>query len=328
MAVNVTAFSALARSEFMDGKIAADMRPMPISFDNFVTTIPSTTRIETHTFMSNLPRLREFKGYSPGEGLTNTPYTGENKEYRIGPVKVRKTDLDDDQIGGYLRSIKALPAQGQKDIGFRILDKLAAGTSTAAADLGFDGAAFFAATHNIGSGNNLMTADNTGNDGVTHKILAMIPTNPVIKPLMFQDRESLSELLTDAETPQAAKQKEFEYWADCRFGLVYGFWWDAILLTITDTPTLTELIGHIRDIVNRFRSFTLPKGADLDSAMYVHEGWMPSATELVLLCNMGLGELLSTVRTESLIAAGTSGATVTNQYREKFTAIPTSALGA
>jgi phage major head subunit gpT-like protein len=321
---DVTAFTALARAEFMQGKLAVDSRPMPAAYDNFVTKLPSTVRVETHTYMSNLPRLREFKGYSAAERLVNKAYTVENKEYRIGPVSVRKTDLDDDQLGGYMLSIKGLPAQGQKDIGFRILDKIAAG----ATDLCFDGTAFFADSHTIGSGDNLMTANNAGNDGVTHYIIALNLTNPTIKPLIFQDRESLSELMTDAGTPQAEKVKEYEYWADCRFGLAYGFWWDAIKLTITDTPTLAELQGHIRDIISQFRTFTLPKGADVDSSLYVHEGWVPDASNLLLLCNMGLGELLRTVRDSEMIAAGTSGATVTNIYKNGFSYLPTSALGA
>jgi phage major head subunit gpT-like protein len=324
MAVDVTAFTAMARAEFMQGKLAADTRPMPAAFESFVTTLPSTVRVETHTYMSNLPRLREFKGYSPGHRITSTPYTVENKEYRIGPVTVRKTDLDDEQTGGYLLTVKGLPDQGKKDIGFRILDKIAAG----ATDLCFDGSAMFASSHTVGSGNNLMTANNAGNDGVTHYIIALNLTNPTIKPLIFQDRESLSNLMTDADTPQAMKQKEFEYWCDCRFGLAYGFWWDAIKLTITDTPSLTELQGHVRDIINRFRTFTIQTGADTDTAMYTHEGWVPEANNFTLLCNMGLGELLSTIQTEPLIAAGVSGATITNQYKGRFTTIPTSALGA
>src|SRR5688500_5073936 len=102
MPIDVTAFTAMARTEFMQGKLAADSRPMPAKYDPFTTKLPSKTRVETHLYMSNLPRLREFKGYSPGIRLTNTPYTVENKEYRIGPVTVRKTDLDDDQVGGHL----------------------------------------------------------------------------------------------------------------------------------------------------------------------------------------------------------------------------------
>ena len=320
--MDVSAFTALARTEFMQGKLAADSAPLPANFEKFVTRLASTVKVETHTYLSNLPRLREFKGYTPGVRLTNTPYTVANKEYRIGPVTVRKTDIDDDQVGGYMLSIKGLPDQGRKDIGFRMLDFIAAGATNPC----FDGTDFFADSHVVGSGDNLLTANNSGNDGATHKIVALVTTNPTIKPLIFQDRESLTDLMTDAGTPGADKQKEYEYWADCRFGQAYGFWWDACQLTITDTPSLTELQGHVRDLISQFRTFKLPTGEDVDTAMKVHEGWNPAPENFILLCNTGLAELLRTVRDSDLIAAGSGGGTVTNVYRNVFTLTPTSAL--
>ena len=326
MAVTVGAFSGQARKEFMEALIETQGKITPADYDSFVTTLGSKVRVETHTFMSNLPRLRLFKGYSPGSRMTNTPYTIANDEWRIGPVTVRSVDLDDDQIGGYLMNIKALPKQGQKDIGYKILAKLAAGGT----DLAFDGNPLFynrtsSTSGAFGVGNNLMTADEASNDGVTHKIVAMILNSP-FKPVLFQDREPLKDLQDDY-SPQAKKQKEYEYWCDCRFGLGYGFWFDVIQLTITDTPTLTELDTNLTAICDRFRTFTLPKGSDVDDAIYAHEGWVPDASNFTLLCNMGLAQRLDKLRTTDLIASGTGGAVVNNQYQNKFKLIPTSALG-
>lgn len=323
MAVDVTAFSAMARAEFMEGKLAADERPIPANFDQFTTKMSSTTKVETHTYMSNLPRLYEWKGVNAVTKLVDHTYTVANKEYRIGPVGVRKTDLDDDQVGGYLRSINALPMRAQKDIGHRVLAHLAAGTT----NLCFDGSAFFANSHTFGTGDNLDTADLAANDGVTHKIIAMIVENPAVKPVIFQDREALSSLLTDAETPQAALQKEYLYWCDTRFGLAYGFWWDAYHLTITDTPTIAEILETlIPQLINGFRAFTLPKGKDTDDTLYIHEGWVPDASNFVLLCNLKLGELLSKAVTITQYA--NSSGNIDNVYTNKATVIPTSALGA
>lgn len=322
MPIDVTAFSAMARAEFMNGRLEAQSRPFPAAYDPFTTKFNSTTKVETHTYMSSLPRLAEFKGYSPGVRLTDKTYTAANKTYRIGPVTVRKDDLDDDQIGGYLRSIKALPDQGQKDIGFRALAHLAAGTTNTC----FDGSTFFANSHTVGSGDNLDTANMASNDGVTHKIIALVTTNAAVKPLIFQDRESLTALQTDADTPAGMKQREFEYWADCRFGLAYGFWWDAIHLTITDTPTVDEMIETIiPQLINRFRTFTLPKGKDTDDAMYVHEGWVPDKSNLVLLINLGLAEIAQTAIS---IPGYSTGGGKANVYKDKALVVPTSALGA
>lgn len=322
MAVDVTAFSAMARAEFMNGKMAADEKSFPANYEPFTTKMASTTKVETHTYMSNLPRLARFKGYSPGVRLMDKTYTIPNYEWRIGPVVVRKTDLDDDQIGGYLRTVNALPGRAQKDVGHQILAHLAAGTT----NLCFDGTAMFANSHTFGSGDNLDTANYASNDGVTHKVIALITDNSAIKPVLFQDREPLSALQTDAQTPQAAKLKEYEYWADCRFGLGYGFWWDAYHMTITDTPTVGECYEMVRQIINGFRTFTLPKGRDSDDTLYIHEGWYPQASNFFLCCNLKLAEILNTALTISQYVTSTGN--VDNVYKGVATVVPTSALGA
>lgn len=319
--MEVTAFSAAARAEFMQGKLAADDKPIPAGYDQFTAVLPSTTKVEAHTFMSNLPRLVEFKGYTPFSKLVNKEYTVANKEYRTG-LSVKKTDIDDDQVGGYMKSIQALTGRAQKDIGHITLAHLAAGTTT----LCFDNSAFFADSHNIGSGDNLDTYDGGQNDGATHKIVALVTDNPVIKPILFQNREPLSELQTDADTPQAALQKEFQYWVDGRFGLGFGYWWDAIHMTITDTPTVAECYAIIEQIINRFRTFTLPKGADSDDALYVHEGWEPSPANFVLCCNLKLGQILKRALKITQYVASTGN--VDNVYQDIANVVPTSALGA
>ena len=322
MAVDVTAFSAMARAEFMNGKMEADEKPFPAAYEPFTTKMASTTKVETHTYMSNLPRLARFKGYSPGVRLMDKTYTIPNYDYRIGPVVVRKNDLDDDQIGGYLRTVNALPGRAQKDVGHEILSHLANGTT----NLCFDGTAMFANSHTFGSGDNLDTANYASNDAVTHKVIALITDNSAIKPVLFQDRQPMSGLMTDAETPAAAKLQEYEYWSDCRFGLGYGFWWDSYHMTITDTPTVGECYEMIRQIINGFRSFTLPKGRDSDDTLYTHEGWAPNATNFYLCCNLKLAEILNTALTISQYVTSTGN--VDNVYKNVGTVIPTSALGA
>lgn len=320
MATDVSAFTALANGKFLEGKLAAEQRVMPAQYDLFTTKIPSTTRIETHTFMSALPRLTEFKGYTPSVQLTTKEYTVVNKEYRIGEVQVSKTNLDDDQIGGFLKLVEAIPATGMRDIGFKVLSHLALGTT----NLCFDGTAFFANSHTIGSGDNLDTFNGAGNDGSTHKIIALRTDNPVYKPVLFQDRESLGALETDADSPAAKKAKMYEYWADCRFGLGYGYWWDAYHLTITDIPTVAECYTIIEQIVNGMRTFTLPKGRDSDDTLYVHEGWDPQPENFVLLCSLDIGMVLRKALKIGQYQASTGN--VDNVYQNVATVIPTSAL--
>jgi phage major head subunit gpT-like protein len=319
--VEVSQFTALARAEFARGMQEAFERPVPAGYDQFVTTYPSTAKVETHTYMSNLPRLSRFKGYSPGVRLEDKTYTLPNIEYRVGPISVKKSDIADDQTGGYMGSIKGLPERARKDIGHEVLSHLAAGTT----NLCFDGTAFFADAHTFGSGDNLDTFNGAANDGATHKIIALI-TDGSLKPVIFQDREPLSSLMTDEGTPGADKLREFEYWADTRFGLGYGHWWNGYHLTITDTPTVAECYSIIEQIINGFRTFTLPKGKDTDAALYVHEGWTPSPENFVLCCNLKLGQILKRALSISQYIASTGN--VDNVYKDVATVIPTSALGA
>lgn len=322
MAVDVSAFSALARAEFQNQLMGAYARPYPADIDQLVDEYPSTVAVETYPYMTNIPRLRVFKRDSPAVQLAADKWTVPNQTYRAGPIVVQKETLDDDQIGGYLKGIAALPLGAQKDIKYKILATLAGGASNTC----FDGTAMFATSHTIGTGNNLMTANSGSDDGVTHKIIAVITDGPA-RPVLFQNREPLKNL-QDNSTPQAMEAREFRYWADTRFGVSCAAWFTSVLLTITDTPTLTELTADVLAMFNRLRTFTLPKGADVDDSLYFHEGWTPASNNVTLLCNLQLATLLETIRDSALIASGTGGGVVTNYLQNKFKVIPTSALGA
>jgi phage major head subunit gpT-like protein len=322
MAVDVSAFSALARAEFQNQLMGAYARPYPADIDALVDEWPSKVAVETYPFMTNIPRLRVFKRDSPAVQLVADKWTVANITYRQGPVVVQKESLDDDQVGGYLKAIAAMPMGAQKDIKYKILSTLAGGTTNTC----FDGTAMFADSHTIGTGDNLMTVDNASNDGITHKIIATITDGPA-KPVLFQNREPLKHL-QDNGTPAALEARENRYWADTRFGVACAAWFSSVHMTLTDTPTLPELTSIILSMFNRLRTFTLPKGADVDDALYFHEGWTPASNNCTLLCNLQLATLLETIRDSALIASGTSGGVVTNYLQGKFTVIPTSALGA
>src|ERR1700682_5796860 len=109
MAVDVSAFSSLARAEFQNQLISAYARPYPADIDALVDEWPSKVAVETYAYMSTIPRLRVYKRDSPAVPLVADKWTVPNVTYRQGPVVVQKETLDDDQIGGYLKSIAAMP---------------------------------------------------------------------------------------------------------------------------------------------------------------------------------------------------------------------------
>ena len=322
MAVTVSAFSALARAEFQNQLMASYAKPYPADIDQLVDEYPSTVAVETYPYMTNIPRLRVFRRDSPAVQLVADKWTVANVTYRAGPIVVQKETLDDDQIGGYLKGVAALPLGAQKDIKYKILSTLGNGATNTC----FDGTNMFASAHTIGTGNNLMTATSASDDAITHKIIATITDSPA-RPILFQNREPLR-TLNDNGSPQAMEQREYRYWSDTRFGVACAAWFTSVLITITNTPTLTELTTDILAMFNRLRTFTLPAGANVDDALYFWEGWTPSGANVTLLCNLQLATLLETIRDSALIASGSGGGVVTNYLQNKFRVVPTSALGA
>jgi hypothetical protein len=89
---------------------------------------------------------------------------------------------------------------------------------------------------------------------------------------------------------------------------------------------VAECYTIIEQIINGLRTFTLPKGKDTDTALYVHEGWDPAPSNFVLCCNLKLGQILQRALKITQYVASTGN--VDNVYQNVATVIPTSALGA
>ena len=72
----------------------------------------------------------------------------------------------------------------------------------------------------------------------------------------------------------------------------------SVLITITNTPTLTELTTDILSLFNRLRTFTLPKGRRRGRPGAVLLGRVDAerGATFTLLCNLQLATLLETIR--------------------------------
>ncbi len=322
MGVDISAFTAQAKAEFMTQLLETYAKPYPADIDSLVDEYPSTQAVETYPYMTSIPRLRIFKRDSPAVQLAADKWMCRNETYRAGPVVVHKESLDDDQLGMYLKGIASMPQGAQKDVKYKLLKVLAGGLTNTC----FDGTAMFAASHNVGTGNNSMSADPASSDAIAQKMIVVITDSPA-KPMLFQNREPLADLNNNG-VPDSLEQREVRYWADTRFGIACAAWFSSVYMALTDTPTLTELTTYILSMFNRLRTFTLPPGADVDDLLYFHEGWTPASNNCTILCNLQLATLLETIRDSALIASGTGGGVVTNYLQNKFKVIPTSALGA
>lgn len=311
----VDIFTAAMRTEFLT---AFDAVAEPAAFEQYTARIPSTARIENYAFMSPVPAVAQYYGRRRLGNIAEIKYTVANLEYDSA-FQVLLRDIQDDQVGGYKLKPQEL-AQKAKIFPCRlVLSTLAQGGVTPC----FDGSNFFAASHTVGSGANVLSYTSTGtSDGKTHNLVVLINSGP-LKPLVYQDRKS-PDFQTDSGTPHSQFNKEVRYWIDMEGAAAYGYWWDAILVRITNTPNITDMQTILGLVENQFRTYTLPSGLTGDLPEYVHEQHVFTERSTTLVVSGLLSNLARQVITQSVIIQ--SGGPVTNIYEGWATPITTNFL--
>jgi phage major head subunit gpT-like protein len=257
--------------------------------------VPSGGRIENYPWMYPPPLLHQWQGFRQYAKLGETNYRVENKTY-TAEFEALYEDLQDDQVDGFKRQAAAL-AQGAKE--WQYLQpqiNLALGQNT----LCFDGSNFFATSHNVGSGNNIVTGTAAGTDGQTHAMAVLITTNKLVKPLLWQNREG-PDFQTDAGTPAAKQARLVKWWADMRGAAAFGFWWDAVLVKFANTPTVAEMQTTLGTVNARLRSFTYPKSLPSDINQYPHGQQQFSSDTVLIVCSTLIDHILRQALTLSLI---------------------------
>lgn len=278
----VDIFTAAMRSEFLSS-YSSVAKPAP--WEKIVQVIPSTTRIENYAHLFPAPGMAEFTGNRRLTRIGEVSYKVENKVYDAG-FSVLLDDLNDDQVGGYKLKAQELAEKVKAFPGKAAFLKLRQGASTAC----FDGSNFFASSHTIGTGNNTMTQNNASDDGLTHYLYSCYMGGP-IKPMFWQEREK-ADLQTDAGSPGSQFARQVNYWGDLRGAAGYGYWWDVIRMTMTDTPTVAEMQTALGAISARFRGFTLKTATSEEQSEYVHEQHEFNSSTMMLLCSTGIEHIV------------------------------------
>jgi phage major head subunit gpT-like protein len=300
----VDIFTAAMRTEFLT---AFDAVAEPAPWEAFTARIPSTARIENYAWMSPVPAVAQYYGRRRLGNIAEIKYSVANLEYDAA-FQVLLRDIEDDQVGAYKLKPQELAQKAKIFPGRLVLSQLALGAVTPC----FDGSNFFAATHTIGTGANIINFTSTGtSDAQTHNLVVLIHSGP-LKPLVYQDRKNPN-FQTDSGTPQSQFAKEVRYWIDMEGAAAYGYWWDAVLVRITNTPNITDLQNVLGQVENLFRTFTLPSGLSGDLAEYVHEQHVFTERSTTLLVSGKLSNLARQVITQSVIIQG--GGPVTNIYQ-------------
>lgn len=304
----LTIFTGAFRSEFMNAY--EGLRPVATpQWQAFTSVIDSTVRVEEYPWMSPPPRLKRYLGKRRYSIPDWSKYRVENLEYSAEEA-FRLRDVEDDQVGGYKLRAAAMAADVKDFPGRECIKALRDGASNTC----FDGTNFFADSHTIGTGDNSLTKDCASNDAASHTVIALVKTG-TIKPVIWQNRKDKGLMDNSANPVEMNESKQCRFWYDYEGAAGYGFWWDAIKVAVTDTPTVNEVEDIIKDVEKTFRGFKLDKADSGEDEYYIHEQMAFTAESLLYIVNPSLENLFRAVLTSENLQAGTAGGTKTNIYR-------------
>ncbi len=275
---------------------AYEIVPEQPPVDAAIFDVPSKGRVENYPWMYPPPILHQWKGYRQYAKLGETNYRVPNVTY-TAEFELLKEDFDDDQVGGFKLQAAGM-AEGARE--WRIIQSLvnlAAGQTT----ICFDGTNFFASSHTVGTGNNILTGTTAGTDAVTHAMVFLVK-NRTVKPMLWQLREG-PEFDTDMGSKEAEKARTFKWWCNLRAAPAFGFWWDAVLCKFANTPTVTEVQTALGTINARLRQFTYPKNLPSDQNYYPHGQTKFSGKTALIVCSSLIEHIVRQALTLSLIGA-------------------------
>ena len=330
--MEINLFTTMMRTEFLKS-MQAVAEPAP--YEVLSTIVPSTARIENYAWMTPAPGISRYVGHRRLAQLDQVRYTIQNLEYD-GALTVALRDVEDDQVGGYKLRMNDLTQKAKAPFRSRLLmTTLAAGGTSVC----FDGSNFFGTTHNLGGtgltlppgftggGNDIAFTSSNSSDGIVHTFDILVHNGP-LKPLLYQDRKG-PKFNTDAGTPQSEKAKKADYWIDLEAAAGFGYWWDAVRIKITNTPSLTDL-GTCVDAARRaMRLFTLPTALPTDPVERVHEQTDFNPKNATIVCSTGLEQLFRHLLFEDRVGvsvAGSTGGITSNIYYRAFGLVTTGYL--
>jgi phage major head subunit gpT-like protein len=302
LANRISLFTTALRTEFVT---AYEDSAVPAEYENYTTVIPSGGRFENYPWLGPTPGIDLYEGHRRVGVIPTDVYTVENLEYDVS-FQVLLRDLKDDQVGGFMLKAKELANKARKFPGRAVLKHASLGKTKKC----FDKSSFFANSHNYGTVDNLMSYNPSANDSVVHNIMVFCTVGP-LKPLLWQQRSDI-DLENDLDQKSSKFNKKGHFWCDLEGAAAFGRPHDAILMEISDTPTLTELQEILGLIEDQFRTFRLPTGLDTDTPEYIHEQLVFTKDTITVVCSTNLANKMRQVLSLPLIVQ--SGAAINNLY--------------
>lgn len=212
-------------------------------YEQVSMTVPSSTSENVYPWLGTLPGMREWIGDRVINNIALHDYSIRNKPYET-TVAVRRSDIEDDNMGIYNSLFEDLGAQASIHPNQLVFSALTAGDVNKC----FDELPFFAANHKSGKAtfSNLLTPSKDAGPA-----WYLMNTRRPIRPLIFQRRKPYE--LTRKDNPDddnVFMRDEYLYGVQTRVNVGYGLWQLAIKST---KPLTAESYAEARALMASYK---------------------------------------------------------------------------
>lgn len=196
----------------------------PSYYESIATVVRSASRQTTYPWLGRTTRFREWLGDRVVQALEAHAYTIVNKNFE-DTVSIDRNDIEDDSYGVYEPIIEQLGWDTKVHPDMLLFSMIKDAVTNPSNVVGFDGQAFFSASHPVGlSGQPGTTAANIGTTG-SGPFWFLLDASRVIRPFIFQLRREYAVTRMSAMTDESVfTRREFRYGVDGRANTGVGLW--------------------------------------------------------------------------------------------------------
>lgn len=183
------------------------------------TIVPASTKEQKYGWLGKVPNVREWIGPRMVQNLAQHDYSIKEKPYEL-TIGVDRDDIETDNLGIYAPMFEEMGASTGSHWDMLVFAQLKAGFTANC----YDGQFFFDTDHPVilEDGSQGTVANTDGGAGTPWFLLC---TNRPLKPIILQKRRDFEFVAKDQLTDtNVFNNKEFQYGADARGNVGFGFW--------------------------------------------------------------------------------------------------------
>jgi len=191
-------------------------------YASVATVIPASTKTQKYGWLGKFPTVREWIGARVVHNLEQHDYSITEKPWEL-TVGVDRDDIETDNLGIYPSLFLEMGQSTGSKWDELVFGLLNAGFGSTC----YDGQNFFDTDHPVlDEAGEPQSVSNTGGGSGTPWFL--LCTNKALKPLILQKRRDFEFVARDRLTDDNVfNNKEFQYGADARANVGFGFWQQA-----------------------------------------------------------------------------------------------------